>query len=370
MRSRVLIASVALAAALTAAPAVGAQADEPTRSTTATGYDVSYPQCGSELPPRGDLAIVGVNAGTGTTTNPCLAEQLAWGDTITADGIARPADVYVNTANPGHLGDWWPSSDLTRSGGPVSNPAGRCAGAEDAACAFVYGYSIAADDVADRGVTAAADRTWWLDVETMNSWSWDRQANLAAIEGMAAAIRAAGGDVGVYSTQRQWRLIVGDATPSVVLAGTPSWIAGATSRSGALANCGADPLAAGGRIRMVQWVEHGIDHDIACGVGVSGTRPRIDGTASVGGRLTVEQGAWGPEGLSFRYVWASDGIPIAGATGAAYAPAEADAGAELTVTVTGSRLGAPPLTLTSAPVEIAVVAPSATAERRAQWSGF
>lgn len=353
MLRRVLIASVALAAALAAAPATAAQAAEPTGSTTATGSDVSYPQCGGVLPTRADFAVVGVNAGTGTTTNPCLAEQLAWGDSADSNGTPRRADVYVNTANPGHLGDWWPSADLTRSGAPVTNQEGRCAGAEDAACAYVYGFSIATDDLQGRGVTAAADRTWWLDVETMNSWSWNRQANLAAVEGMAAAIHAAGGDVGVYSTQRQWDLIVGDATPSVVLAGTPSWIAGATTRAGALSTCAAAPLTPGGRIGMVQWVEDGVDHDIACGVGVVGTRPDIVGIAAVGGRLVVDAGARGPSGLGFEYAWSRNGIPIETAVGTSYAPTAADIGAAITVTVTGSRFGAPSLSLTSAPVVVA-----------------
>ncbi len=362
MLRRVLIASVALAAALAAAPATAAQAAEPTGSTTATGHDVSYPQCDVALPTRGEIAVVGVNAGTGTTTNPCLAAQLAWGDAAAPDGTPRRADVYVNTANPGHLGDWWPSADLTRSGVPVMNPEGRCAGAEDAACAYVYGFSIATDDLQGRGVTAASDRTWWLDVETMNSWSWNRQANLSAIEGMAAAIRGAGGDVGVYSTQRQWDLIVGDATPSVALAGTPSWIAGATSRAGALSDCAAAPLTPGGRIGMVQWVEDGVDHDIACAVGVVGTRPSIVGTAAAGGRLVVDAGAWGPSSVGFDYAWSRNGVPIATAVGASYDPTAADIGAAITVTVTGSRLGAPPLSMTSAPVVVATpaVAPTPT----------
>lgn len=361
MLRRVLIASVAVAAALAAAPAGAAQAAEPTASTTATGYDVSYPQCDVALPTRGDIAVVGVNAGTGTTTNPCLAEQLAWGDAAAPDGTPRRADVYVNTANPGHLGDWWPSADLTRSGVPVMNPEGRCAGAEDAACAYVYGFSIATDDVQARGVTAASDRTWWLDVETMNSWSWNRQANLSAVEGMAAAIRGAGGDVGVYSALRQWDLIVGDATPSVPLAGMPSWIAGATTRAGALANCAAAPLTPGGRVVMVQWVEQGVDHDIACGVGVVGTRPAIDGTAVAGGRLSVDAGAWGPSTVAFDYAWSRNGVPIETAIGASYDPTAADIGAAIAVTVTGSRLGAPPPSMTSAPVVVAaVVAPTST----------
>lgn len=288
MLRRVLIAATALAAVAGGFSGTAAQAAEPGQSTTAAGHDVSYPQCGQPLPGRQDVAVVGVNAGTGTTTNPCLADQLDWGDTVTADGVPVWADVYVNTANPGHLGDWWPDSDLTRSGSPVGNPEGRCAGAEDAACAYVYGYSIASDDLWRRGVPAPTARTWWLDVETMNSWSWNRQANLAALEGMGAALRAAGAGIGIYSTQRQWGLIVGDATPSLTLAGVPSWIAGATSRDGALANCAAEPLTPGGRVRMVQWVEGGVDHDLACGV--AGSAPAIDGTDTVGG-LVSDPGA-------------------------------------------------------------------------------
>lgn len=352
MLRRVLLVSTALAAVLTGATATSASAAEPVHTTTATGHDVSYPQCATTLPHVGDIAVVGVNAGTGTTSNPCLADQLAWGDRLADDGSVIRADVYVNTANPGHLGDWWPTSDLTRTGVPVTDPAGRCAGAEDAACAYVYGYSIGVDDVTARGVTDAASRTWWLDVETMNSWSWDRQANLAAVEGMAAAIRASGADVGVYSTQRQWNLIVGDATPSVALAGAPSWIAGATSRAGALANCAAASLTPAGRVRMVQWVEHGLDHDIACDVGVRGTRPTLSGDAEVGSRLVAVPGAWGPSGVLLSYAWTRDGAPIPGATGPAYTPTIDDAGTSIAVVVTGSRLGAPSLTLTSASASV------------------
>ncbi len=367
-----MLVATALAAVLTAATGPAALAAEPTASTVAEGNDVSYPQCGQPLPARGDIAVIGVNAGTGTTTNPCLAEQLAWGDAAAADGSPRLADVYVNTANPGHLGDWWPGADLARSGQPVANPAGVCAGAEDAACAYVYGYSIALDDLGDRGVAQASSRTWWLDVETMNSWSWNRAANLAVLEGMAAAIRAAGAEVGVYTVPRQWRLIVGGAAPSSALSGAPVWLAGATTRDGALASCAAEPVTPGGRVRMVQWVERGLDHDVACGVGVSGTRPAVTGEPEVGTRLVADPGAWGPSGVRLRYTWTRAGAPIDGATGPAYTPTAEDAGADLAVTVTGGRLGAPSLSLSSAPVTVVDAAADAAVATalRAQRFGF
>jgi hypothetical protein len=42
------------------------------------GADVSYPQCGTPMPTGQAFAVVGVNGGRPTTTNPCLADQLAW----------------------------------------------------------------------------------------------------------------------------------------------------------------------------------------------------------------------------------------------------------------------------------------------------
>lgn len=336
------------AAAAEAAPAAVQQT-----VTIATGHDVSYPQCGEALPTRSDIAVVGVNAGTGTTTNPCLADQLAWGDAPAADGTERLADVYVNTANPGHLGGWWPRSDLTRTGLPVTNPEGACIGAEDAACAYVYGWSIAADDALRRGVTRPGERTWWLDVETMNTWSWNRAANLAVLEGMADAFRQVGGRVGVYSTGRQWGLIVGSAAPSSGLAGAPSWIAGAITRGGAEENCAAArSFTPGGRVVMAQWVQGDQDHDVSCVPGVAGSAPRVGGDAVAGGRLVAQPGRWGPVGVRLSYQWLRNGLPVEGATGAAYAPVAIDAGAELAVRVTGSRLGAPSLVLTSPAVAV------------------
>ena len=363
-----LTAAVAVLAAAGAAvlPAQGAQAAQaPERVTVATGHDVSYPQCGRTLPARGDIAVVGVNAGTGTTTNPCLAEQLAWGDALAADGSPRLADVYVNTANPGHMGGWWPRSDLTRTGLPVTNPEGRCIGAEDAACSYVYGWSIAADDALRRGVSRAGARTWWLDVETMNSWSWNRDANLAVLEGMADAFRSVGARVGVYSTTRQWSSIVGSATPGSALAGAPGWIAGAVTRGGAEALCRAASFTPGGRIVMAQWVQDDQDHDVSCTAGVAGSTPSIDGDPVVGGGLLARSGVWGPFGVGLAYQWFRDGAPITGATAPAYAPSAADLGASLTLRMTGSRAGAPSLALTSAPVvvEQATAPPASTSDQ-------
>ena len=278
IRPRALVAGAVLAVAGVVAPGAPALAAAP--GGVVEGHDVSYPQCGAPLPPRGDIAVVGVNAGIGTTSNPCLADQLAWGDTVAGDGTALLADVYVNTANPGHLGGWWPSANRTRTGAAVHNPNGTCVGAENAACAYVYGYSVAADDLLTRGVPDPVARTWWLDVETMNSWSWDRTANRAVIEGMTVYLQGAGARVGLYSTDRQWSLIAGGTPASSPLAGLPSWKAGAVTRDGALAGCRSAPLTPGGRVVMAQWVVDAQDHDRSCLPGSTGTARPDAGTAT------------------------------------------------------------------------------------------
>ena len=59
-----------------------------------SGYDVSYPQCKSELPTKPvGFAIVGLNGGKPFTKNKCFASQWEWA--LSHDAVA----VYINTAS-------------------------------------------------------------------------------------------------------------------------------------------------------------------------------------------------------------------------------------------------------------------------------
>lgn len=104
LRRLVTTAAAGVAACLLAAPALASG------PATTLGHDVSSPQCGSDLPATGSFGIVGVNAGSGRTSNPCLADQAAW-----AQGQAYAPALYVNAANPGQASPIWP----TTSSGPV-----------------------------------------------------------------------------------------------------------------------------------------------------------------------------------------------------------------------------------------------------------
>ena len=97
----VLAAAAAAVLAFAALPAEAATAPGP-------GNDVSWPQCGKALPKGQTFGIVGVNNGLANTTNPCLGTQLTWAGT-SKGGTGQPlVALYVNTANPGASGSWWP----------------------------------------------------------------------------------------------------------------------------------------------------------------------------------------------------------------------------------------------------------------------
>ena len=190
MATRVLtkLVSAAITLGLVLLGGGPAAAAPPPRVAEPVGIDVSWPQCGKTLPKRPAFAIVGVNNGLANTTNPCLAAQLAWAETAPYPPLTDQPRValYVNTANPGLQGSWWPTSNHY-GGADVDNPYGVCgSGAGDfKACSYMYGYAKAYDDATIRGIDNPQDYLWWLDVETENSWQADKAANVADLEGMA-----------------------------------------------------------------------------------------------------------------------------------------------------------------------------------------
>jgi hypothetical protein len=247
--------------AVTPAPSVTPAADLP-------GIDVSWPQCGAELPTELGFAIVGVNGGRVYTPNPCLgassaASQLAW---------AGPnADLYLNTANPGPgISGFWPHNQ--RSSRDCNTPARP--GPDTADCAYLYGWNAAADSYrialeafvslgwaeadADR---VPGERTWWLDVETANSWRGNTSLNVAALQGAADYLESVEGEVGFYSTPLLWWRVTGGTDQ---FAEYPAWHAGATNLDDARARCVTDEAFTGGELVMVQWVENGLDRNLRC----------------------------------------------------------------------------------------------------------
>jgi 5'-nucleotidase len=67
--------------------------------------------------------------------------------------------------------------------------------------------------------------------------------------------------------------------------------------------------------------------------------PRITGSEKVGKTLSVNEGRWSVAHPNFAYQWNRDGVPIEGATLDHYRLVAADAGTDITVTVTASKAG-------------------------------
>ncbi|HJP71211.1 MAG TPA: hypothetical protein VJ975_05785 [Candidatus Limnocylindria bacterium] len=232
------------------------------------GIDVSWPQCGAELPAEFGFAIVGVNRGLVYAPNPCLASgepssQLEW--------AGADADLYVNTANPGpDISGFWPHGQRSsRDCNTANRP-----GADTADCAYLYGWNAAADSyrialeafVALGWAEADADRvpgerTWWLDVETANSWRGDTSLNVAALQGAVDYLESMDAEVGFYSTPLLWWRVTGGTDR---FAEYPAWHAGASSVDDARARCVTDEAFTGGELAMMQWVENGLDRNVIC----------------------------------------------------------------------------------------------------------
>jgi hypothetical protein len=237
---------------------VGAVSAEAAGATVGVGDDVSYPQCGKALPTGQAFGIVGVNGGLANDFNNCFGTELAWAQSSTGTTAQPKAQLYVNTANPGDVkppvADW-PSSSSS------ADPYGICTGGDDAPCSWEYGFERASADVSFAG---SGTYNWWLDVETVNSWTSSTTKNRADLEGMVYGFAHAGGSVGVYSTASQWKVIVGTVAAGSPLAGLASWLPGARTQAGATGNCKLAPLTVGGRVTLTQWTRGGVDRDHSC----------------------------------------------------------------------------------------------------------
>jgi hypothetical protein len=235
------------------------------KSTTPTGNDVSYPQCGKKLPSGQAFGIVGVNGGLANTTNPCLAKEIVWAQASSGATSQPKVSFYVNTANPGNLVADWPQSNTDPvTGTTVTDPYGNCTGGDDQACAWQYGWNLADLDAQTRGVPSPSSHRWWLDVETVNSWEASTSNNRADLEGMVAYFQSIGSDAGIYSTARQWGQIAGTVPSASPLDPLRDWIPGARTLAQAKTNCGSAPLTGAGAITVTQWTTSPADSDFSC----------------------------------------------------------------------------------------------------------
>jgi hypothetical protein len=229
-------------------------------------YDISYPQCSTTLPAPPNVSIVGVNDGIVLSPNPCLASQASWGN-------GHGLQFYANTGDPGPAySQHWPTN------GQATPQDCTTTDQNSTQCSFDYGYNAALDSFQDAQSAASgttinpAAVTWWLDVETGNSWetleskygqSPQYQANdIAALQGEVAGLQSQGvTTVGFYSTSYQWGQITGGT--GTTFSGNPAWLAGYSSFAGAQSGCSSTSFT-GGRVTYTQYPSGGLDADYPC----------------------------------------------------------------------------------------------------------
>jgi hypothetical protein len=231
-------------------------------SSTPTGNDISYPQCGKSYPSGQAFAIVGVNGGTASNFNPCFSSEWAWAQTSKGGTPQPPAQLYVNTGNPGDvLAQYnvttWPTGSV------AADPYGTCSGTwtDDLPCSWEYGYERAQADI---DFVGSANGAWWLDIETANSWTSDTAKNQASLEGMVFALEQAGASVGIYSSSGAWSSLFGPVAPGSTLYSLAEWRPGARTLSKAEANCSLAAFEGDGKVEITQYVSNNLDYDYAC----------------------------------------------------------------------------------------------------------
>ena len=239
----VAVSAVALTLVGLAVSAAPTLAIGPLYAQGSVGYDSSTYQCG--LPARGAFGLVAVTNGRPFSRNSCLAPELA--------GAPGPAAVYMNTGySPlyaSRVTAGCGARAATVSGTVVQRQA-YAIGCSEAETARAYLYAA----------TGRRVRSWWLDVETANSWSDSNLLlNRAALRGAIDFLKARGAILGLYSTSRQWGEVTGGwQAPGF----DANWIAGAGSPAQAAAFCGAS--ITGAPVWLVQFVRAGLDADRAC----------------------------------------------------------------------------------------------------------
>lgn len=213
------------------------------------GYDVSYPNCSQSINGSAySFAVVGVTGGRAFSSNGCLSQEFN-----AAKAVTPAPSLYMNLNAP--VGSTAKEANL----GPQ-----KCARNDKACQSYNYGYQAALDAMETADSAVVSSTTWWLDIETGNSWSSNQSANFAVVQGAIAGLKSKGvSNVGVYSTSSMWNRITGsDGAGS----GLPVWTApGATSPSSAASFC-SDPSASftGGPVWLVQYSGASYDQDYAC----------------------------------------------------------------------------------------------------------
>lgn len=207
--------------------------------------DLSWPNCNRLGNGDYSSVIVGSSGGLDFRPNPCLGNEAR---------LSNNYLIYTNTGNPG-----FPRIRQLGISGPL-----HCQSTNSFLCySFNYGYQAAQYSMRQADLAAAAGSTfWWLDVETINSWTSSIDANRADIMGMVYALKSSRflkPNVGIYTANNQWVALVGHWDIEL-----PLWLGtGDTSYLQAAQACKQASIT-GGPILLSQYTIANLDFNFRC----------------------------------------------------------------------------------------------------------
>ncbi|HUY07367.1 MAG TPA: hypothetical protein VMU99_08925 [Acidimicrobiales bacterium] len=205
------------------------------------GYDISNFQCKrpgssalrSKMPARSAIGIIEVAGWLDGADNPCLASAASWA-TQASGSTGASYELYLFLNAPGT------NIEATRlyANGPKGSCGSLSASARLECIAYNYGYNGAQHAVLYANRQGVHAVTWWVDIEnkTLSTtafsdfganefWSGSIHLNALTVQGAFDALRAAGIEVGIYSSSLQYPKIVGNYRPRAS-GPVPLWVAG------------------------------------------------------------------------------------------------------------------------------------------------
>lgn len=206
-----------------------------------TGEDISWPNCNNLNFKPSVFGIVGVNGGLSLRPNKCIGDE--------ASLYKQSLSLYVNTGFPGSPYDI-----------KYANYPKNCSLNDVSCLAYNYGYNsgkYATNYALSSGVVA---NNWWLDVETINSWTTNSSINKSSLQGEVDAIRQSvnPSTLGFYSFPPEWVSLTGNWRP-----GSPNWVAtNSNYKSVAVSQC-KDYNFTGGLTFLAQYIGS-LDFDLTC----------------------------------------------------------------------------------------------------------
>lgn len=204
--------------------------------------DLSWPNCDNLPSGTFDRGIVGVNGGLDFHPNPCAGNE------------AREFSVFSVYANSGDPG--FPRVKQKGSG-PL-----RCRSNNLVCYSYNYGYQAALYSIRQAELANLHVEHWWIDVETVNSWTSSKNANRANIEGMIAALargKGAVSNVGIYSTANQWHALMGHWEIKL-----PLWLGTGEHNARSAANACKEPAFSDGPVVLSQYTSGALDFNLLC----------------------------------------------------------------------------------------------------------